>query len=378
MNRSIRLFGCLILTSFFLLPSYAHAARELIPSLTTAWPNNRFSCMEGVCSGFRIEFRGNVTHVYVSGPGVFEVSSLNIPQQTHVNYHLNGNALIRVVGTTASKIDGRVTVAGGKLFLVNSNGVILNTSFNIETSGLVVSSLDIRNSDFLAGRYSFFQANNAAYVVNKGNIHISNLGYVALVSSAVVNSGSVLAPLGNALLASGSDVTLLDNAGNLSVRVDGWVKNSVMGPDGKRMVNAIQSSGTIMADGGKIVIAAKSLDHVFDEALNHTGTIQATTLMDKSGSLEIDVDRGEVVISGPLNADSITVTSGAMVVGGGIPGFEFPDPNQGIDPFNQGGIKLQIWKEPNILIQGPAIPIVQNGPIILLKEGERDRKKQPL
>src|SRR5258708_7178287 len=61
-------------------------------------------------------------------------------------------ALNRVIGTDASQIYGHL-VANGQVFLINPNGVLFTPSAQVDVGSLVASSLNISNTDFLAGNY---------------------------------------------------------------------------------------------------------------------------------------------------------------------------------------------------------------------------------
>jgi filamentous hemagglutinin family protein len=85
-------------------------------------------------------------------------------------------ALNRVLGSDPSVILGRLS-ANGQVFLVNPNGVLFGSTAQVNVGGLVASTLQIRDADFMAGRYSFTDAGPGA-VANRGSI-IADGGSVA-------------------------------------------------------------------------------------------------------------------------------------------------------------------------------------------------------
>ena len=78
-------------------------------------------------------------------------------------------ALNRVVGGDASAIFGTLS-ANGKVFLINPNGVLFGRTAQVNVGGLVASTLDLSDADFMAGRYKFSGSSRAA-VLNQGTIN---------------------------------------------------------------------------------------------------------------------------------------------------------------------------------------------------------------
>ncbi|MCW5575703.1 MAG: filamentous hemagglutinin N-terminal domain-containing protein, partial [Burkholderiales bacterium] len=111
--------------------------------------------------------------------------------------------LNRVTGGDPSRILGNLQ-ANGIVYLINGNGILFGQGAKIDVAGLVASTADIRNDDFMAGRMAFTRPGHAAAaVVNQGDITVAEGGLVALVAPGVENAGRIQAKLGRVLLASG-------------------------------------------------------------------------------------------------------------------------------------------------------------------------------
>ncbi len=206
-------------------------------------------------------------------------------------------ALNRVVGGDPSAILGKLS-ANGRVFVVNPNGILFGANSHVDTAGLVASTLGISNQDFLAGNYQFTQNGSGAYIVNQGQINIINGGYAVLLSNAISNVGSIVANLGKIVLAAGEKITVgLDDANDIAVTIDEAVKDKIFGPDGQVMKGAIDNNGVITADGGKVVLTAKTLNNVFDYAVNNAGVIEAKSLVSRNGVIELLGDGGSVIAS---------------------------------------------------------------------------------
>src|SRR5690349_11822912 len=121
--------------------------------------------------------------------------------------------LNRVTGIDPSSILGTLQ-SNGRVFLINPNGILFGAGARVDTAGLVASTLNISNEDFLGGRLNFVgDPARAAAVVNQGAISASPGGRVFLIGSAVDNQGVITAPNGDIALASGSSVRVTDSAG---------------------------------------------------------------------------------------------------------------------------------------------------------------------
>ncbi len=62
--------------------------------------------------------------------------------------------LNRVTGNTASQIHGALQ-SNGRVFLLNPNGILFGTGARVDVAGLLASTLDIADQDFLDGKYHF-------------------------------------------------------------------------------------------------------------------------------------------------------------------------------------------------------------------------------
>ncbi|MBI3386843.1 MAG: filamentous hemagglutinin N-terminal domain-containing protein, partial [Deltaproteobacteria bacterium] len=199
--------------------------------------------------------------------------------------------LNRVIGASPSDIFGRLT-ANGQIFLVNPNGIFFARGAQVETGGLVASTLGISNESFMSGRYTFQKDGAAGSVVNAGTITTLS-GYAALIGPQVANSGVINARLGTAALAAGDRVTLdMVGDGLINVHVDQAAVNA-----------SALNSGTIIADGGNVLMTARSANALLDTVVNTTGVIRANTMTERGGSIIIDGgDKGVVSVSGTLQA----------------------------------------------------------------------------
>ena len=206
---------------------------------------------------------------------------------------VNSVALNKVIGNDPSNIYGQLS-ANGKVFLVNQNGIYFSPTAQVDVGGLVASTLNINNSDFMNGKYAFSKTGNGtAGIVNQGNIRTADGGYVALLGDQVINEGVIIANKGSVALGAGSSMTL-DFAG------DGLINLNV----NQGAVNALaENKNLVQADGGLVVMTAKSAGDLIGTVVNNSGIIQAKSLTNVNGVIRLDGGTsGTVAVSGTLDA----------------------------------------------------------------------------
>ena len=111
-------------------------------------------------------------------------NSFNIGQDATVNFHQpnsNSAALNRVVENNPSQILGNLN-ANGNVYLVNPSGIFFGKEAQINVGGLIASTLDIADQDFINGNLNFKNLGfSDGDIQNLGHIR-ANGGVVALSS----------------------------------------------------------------------------------------------------------------------------------------------------------------------------------------------------
>jgi trimeric autotransporter adhesin len=211
-------------------------------------------------------------------------------------------ALNRVLGADPSSILGTLS-ANGKVFIVNPNGILFGKGASVNVGGLVASTRNISDSDFMAGNYKFDGTGNGS-VLNQGTINADG-GYVALLGASVSNEGTINARLGTVALAAGNAITL-DVAGDglLNVAVDQGSVNAL-----------VQNGGMIQADGGQVLLTAQAAGTLLQTVVNNTGIIQAQTIENHNGTIKLlgDMQSGTVNVGGKLDASAPNGGNGGAI-----------------------------------------------------------------
>jgi trimeric autotransporter adhesin len=203
-------------------------------------------------------------------------------------------ALNRVIGNGASSIFGSLS-ANGQVFLINPSGVMFAPGAQVNVGGLVASSLDIGNGDFMAGRYTF-SGNGSGPVDNHGSINIARGGYVLLAAPQVNNTGAITADAGSVGLLAGSRVSV-DTSGT------GLVRFSV---DAAAAQAAITNSGSITATGGQVAVLASAMGDALATVINQSGVIRANSAVERNGTILLSGGgTGVVHVTGELSAAGV-------------------------------------------------------------------------
>ncbi|EIF7639663.1 filamentous hemagglutinin N-terminal domain-containing protein [Salmonella enterica] len=216
-------------------------------------------------------------------------------------------ALNRVTGGHESQILGTLK-ANGQVMLINPAGVMFGKGAKVNTAGLVASTKNISNEDFMAGRYTFSGGSQpGAEIVNQGSLTTTKGGYIVLAADRVRNQGEIRTPGGRVVLAAADRVTLqLDNTGLTAVSVNGSVVNALA-----------ENRGLISATNGQVYLTARGKDMLLNTVVNNSGTVEAKGLSERGGEIVLDGgDSGVVSQSGMLLADSDSGRGGKITLEG--------------------------------------------------------------
>ena len=177
-------------------------------------------------------------------------------------------SLNRVLSNNGTRIQGRID-ANGQVVLVNPNGVIFTESAVINAGGILASGLSIDPNEFMNGNLAFERLEGAnGTVINRGILQAATGGNVGLIGTQVENSGLIEAELGHVALAAGKKaVVRFDEAGLIGVTVTEAILQQELG-DAAGVNAGVSNSGTINAQGGKVLLSASASRDIFTQAVN--------------------------------------------------------------------------------------------------------------
>lgn len=310
-----------------------------------------------VAGGATINDRGNGTLDInqSTGKAIINWKDFSIGANETVNFRQPGSnsiTLNRVVGNDPSAIFGRLN-ANGTVMLVNPNGVLFGKGARIDVGGLVATTANISDKDFLAGKYKFDKPSSKAnaMIVNEGTISIKDSGLAVLVAPAVRNSGVIEAKLGRVALAGAKTVTVdFHGDGLLSFDATSTVNELPRDADGKPVSALVTNAGVIRADGGTVLMTARAVKGVIDNVVNTDGIVSAKAVGTQNGKIVLSGgDAGTVNVAGTVEAtganagerggkvvvtgEHVNVARGAAIdVSGAAGGGEIALGSQGVAP----------------------------------------------
>ncbi len=220
-----------------------------------------------------------------------ETTTFNQPNSASI-------ALNRVIGGQGpSFLDGTLT-ANGRVFIVNGDGILFGPNSSINTAGFLATTNNIRDADFMAGRYNFnIPGNPNASIVNLGSITATSGGFAALVAPGVRNSGTITATLGTVSLAAGNAFTL-DFYGDrlITLAVNDQIASQVIDvATGQPLRSLVHNEGRLSANGGRVELTAAAARAVVDSVINNRGVIEANSIGTRNGMIVLSAAKPPLV-----------------------------------------------------------------------------------
>ncbi|MCU0665481.1 MAG: filamentous hemagglutinin N-terminal domain-containing protein [Candidatus Omnitrophica bacterium] len=307
MSRKLVLLRC-ILVSLLIFPQFVLAGD--LPQLPIVSPGSSVSFSHPDSSTLQVNVGNNSVIDWVGG--------FNIASGHTVNYLGNSSLYVlnRDISGSTSNIFGSLN-AQMRLFLLNANGILFGAGSSVNAPALVASTLWMTRGDFYngiaSGNFVFQKAplfKNGS-IVNQGSINIGNNGYLCLLAGAVDNQGSLIAPLGYIILASGKKMTLMLDP-SVSVVINTAIdKDKIFDIFGNPITSdsAISNSGAISS--GYVMLNAKILNNIFDYAINNTGIINANSMVLNNGVVELVSSGADIYNSGTINSATVNLKAGS-------------------------------------------------------------------
>lgn len=242
---------------------------------------------------------------------IIDWSTFNIGEQEKTSFlqPAGGITLNRInPNLGASQIFGQLN-ATGQIILINQAGIFFGPTAQVNVGSIIASTTDISNNNFLNGHYTFDQTSTIfdGSVVNQGTLIAASHGLIALLGNSVSNTGMIQANLGNIILASGTTFTLdLTGDGLVNFSVPEGTTQPGQDINGTPLSYRVNNSGSLLANGGTILLTAKSAQSVIDNVINMSGVAVAQSVDQQNGDIILlGQDQTAVNLSGTIDASGL-------------------------------------------------------------------------
>jgi filamentous hemagglutinin family protein len=237
---------------------------------------------------------GVVTITSTTPQAVINWQSFNIGSQQQVvitGPSANATVLNRVVGPNPFQIAGQLK-SNGLVFLVNGSGGRYQKGAQVDVVGLLSTSTDIANQDFMSGNLAFAVAGNAnALMENQGEIKVSDGGMLGLIAPGVSNSGRLVAPSGSIALISTSTFNLGGpDLWNVMLPLSSTVRSDL-----------VVNTGTIRARAGAVLLEGYVAPNV-SGSIRVGGEVRTKSVGAKTGTVAVIGSGAGVVVVGTIDA----------------------------------------------------------------------------
>jgi filamentous hemagglutinin family protein len=247
-----------------------------------------------------IQAPNNTTINQTTQKAIINWQSFNINryESTHFQQPSGGMTLNRINPTQgASQIYGTLT-ATGQIVLVNPAGVFFGPSAYVNVGGMIATTANITDQNFLNNNFQFAHSPDySGAVTNQGTIIAADHGLIALVGSSVTNTGMIKANLGRIVLASGDAYTMSFDNNHL-------INFTITAPS--RNASRVSNTGSLIANGGQILVTSKAARGVLDNSINMEGMVQVRS---------VGVHQGELILSGDPNGSKVYVAANIDATG---------------------------------------------------------------
>ena len=235
----------------------------------------------------------------------FSIDAGQLVQFIHQNN--SDVTLNRVTGDTVSQIKGALT-ANGNIFLINPNGIVFGAGAEVDVAGLLATTFDIADQDFMDGKFNFSgELMNNASITNQGKIEVGDGGFVYLIAPNVENTGHIIANVGRVTLAN-------DGSYDIDLTGNGLVTFSVTDADLTGATGSVKNGPDGKIEAGHVLLSGSETSAVMTSVVNQ-GEITAATELTMAGD---DLEQSGTITAGDttLDADNAIVSNGGSISGG--------------------------------------------------------------
>jgi filamentous hemagglutinin family protein len=138
--------------------------------------------------------------------------SLGADESLTFNQPNSSSIILNRVTTDLPSVIAGTLRANGRVFILNSNGVLFTANSHVNVGALVASTFNLKDDDFLKSNYVFTVAQGSGSIISEGDIVIAENGFVALAGNHdVKHTGTI----------NGGDAALFASTDSLTLNLEG-------------------------------------------------------------------------------------------------------------------------------------------------------------
>ncbi|HEY7885082.1 MAG TPA: filamentous hemagglutinin N-terminal domain-containing protein, partial [Cellvibrionaceae bacterium] len=252
-----------------------------------------------------INSSGNVMNIdQATQKAIINWQEFNVGADARVNFNQPGAdsaTLNRVLDANPSQIFGQI-VAPGQVILINPNGAYFAPSASVDVGGLIATTHELADKDFLDGNYQFKRNGASGKIINDGELKAKLDGYIALMAPEVRNQGVIVAERGTVVLAAGEHIQLDFGTGN---KLQGITVTE------QDLDAQIENKHAIFAEGGLVILSARATAELRASVIKNSGEIVAS-----AGANTVTEKGGRIILEG----NTVQVTEGSELIATGPKG----------------------------------------------------------
>jgi len=229
---------------------------------------------------------------------IVQYSDFSIGQGETVDIQQPGAQSIllnRVVGSSLSKLHGQLN-SNGQVFLINPNGILVGAQAQINVGGLLLTTHDIADHDFLSNQFDFVGKKPSVIQID-GEIEVSPGSFVIVLAPDIELKGSIIAQFGKVAMIAADGASVLLKPGEwpqiqvTQATYDAWIHHH----------------GFIQAQGGMVEITAASASDLIDRVIFHEGTTDVSSMAIVEQDDQVFLRKSQVAINTNNTAGYIDV-----------------------------------------------------------------------
>jgi len=260
----------------------------LFPSLIFCNPSG----CEVIHGTAELQAKENLLQIHSSDQAILNWKNFSIAEGELTQFFLPSASSIvlnRVIEAIPSQILGSLQ-ANGRIILINGSGIYFGESARIDVGGLLASTFDVLDEDFL--RENFVFENQESGSIENLGILCATTGDLILIADTIENKGTLKASQGSVNLLSGHDILIQPkDSPQFLIKTKEDARPFIL------------NEGTIEA----VKIHIETSQNSYGLAFRHEGSIDALAIEELNGKVYLCTQGGLSQINGTISGNEVQI-----------------------------------------------------------------------